>query len=456
MLLLSITSVGSLLLLTLISISFRRIVSTNEVHIIQSNNATTSYGKDTKNGNVYYEWPAWIPLVGITKIILPVSVFKIELQSYEAYDVGRVPFEVDVVAFFRIEDSNISAQRVSSFKELQDQLLFILRGAVRTILASHDIDRIMVERSTFGEAFTKEVEGQLPNWGITTVKNIELMDIRDGKGDQVVHNIMQKKKSFIEMQSRSEVANNIKDAEIAEIKAKRDSLLQRQQAEEEIGKRTAEKDQAVGISNQQAQQAIKEQEKLTKEKEMSVLSVAQVRQAEITRSVTMVQADQSKQTTVIIAEGQKQTNILTAEGAKTTTVLQAEGNLEARKREAEGTQLVGEARAKAEQALQLAPVMAQITLAKEIGNNGGYQTYLTTMRQIEANQEIGVEQAHALQKADIKVIANTGSDIAGGITDVRSLLSPKGGTALASMIEGFGNTPQGAKIVEKFMPSTKK
>lgn len=418
-----------------IMISFRRIVSTNEVHIVQSSKATVSYGKDTKNGNVYYEWPSWVPLLGITKVVLPVSVFKIELQAYEAYDIGRVPFEVDVVAFFRIAESNLAAQRVSSFKEMEDQLMFIVRGAVRTILASHDIDKIMLERSTFGEAFTKEVEVQLGNWGVIPVKNIELMDIRDGDGNQVVHNIMQKKKSLIEMQSRSEVADNMKNAQIAEINAQRDALTQNQQAEEAIGIRTAQKSQAVGIANQQAQQAVREQEKTTKEKEMAVLSVAQVQQAEINKSVNIVQADQQKQTAILIADGQKQ-----------TTVLQAEGMLESRKREAEGTVLVGNAKAEAEKAMQLAPVTAQITLAKEIGENKSYQEYLVTIRTVEANQAVGMEQAKALEKADIKIIANTGEPV-GGVNSVRELFSAKGGTSVGAMLEGLAQTEHGEKVI---------
>lgn len=427
-----------------VMISFRRIVSTNEVHIVQSSCATTSYGKDTKNGNVYYEWPAWLPLLGITKVTLPVSVFKIELDSYEAYDIGRVPFEVDVVAFFRISDSNIAAQRVSSFKELEGQLMFIVRGAVRTILASHDIDKIMLERSTFGEAFTKEVEVQLGNWGVIPVKNIELMDIRDGQGNQVVHNIMQKKKSFIEMQSRSEVADNMKNAQIAEINAQRDALTQKQQAEEAIGIRTAQKNQATGIANQQAEQAVREQERTTKEKEMAVLRVAQVQQAEIDKNVNIVKADQQKQTAILIADGQKQ-----------TTVLAAEGTLESRKREAEGTVLVGNAKAEAEKAMQLAPVTAQITLAKEIGANENYQKYLVTIRTVEANQAVGIEQAKALVSADIKIIANSGDPVS-GIENVRELLSSKGGTSIGAMLEGLANTEHGAKVIGAISSAGKK
>ena len=175
----------------LVALFLRRVVPTNEVHIVQSGKSTVSYGKDHNSGNTYYEWPSWIPVVGIVKIVLPVSVFDEDLESYEAYDKGRLPFVVDVKAFFRITDSNVAAQRVSSFDELRNQLRAILQGAVRTILASADIEEIMQGRSQFGEQFTKEVEAQLTNWGVSTVKNIELMDIRDSVSTHVIKNIME-------------------------------------------------------------------------------------------------------------------------------------------------------------------------------------------------------------------------------------------------------------------------
>ena len=49
----------------LISLFLRRVVSTNEVHIIQSGKSTVSYGKDRNAGNTYYEWPSWMPVIGI-------------------------------------------------------------------------------------------------------------------------------------------------------------------------------------------------------------------------------------------------------------------------------------------------------------------------------------------------------------------------------------------------------
>src|SRR5690606_7084020 len=153
---------------------------------------TISYGKDTGAGNTYYAWPSWVPKLGITVVKLPMSVFACDLEAYEAYDNGRLPFMLDIKAFFRVDDTALAAQRVSSFDELLNQLEAILQGAVRTILANDDLETILSGRASFGDKFTNEVNSQLTNWGVTTVKTIELMDIRDSKDSKVIANIMEK------------------------------------------------------------------------------------------------------------------------------------------------------------------------------------------------------------------------------------------------------------------------
>ena len=418
-------------------LSLRRVVPTNEVHIIQSSKSTHSFGKDTGFGNTYYLWPTWMPILGVSVTSLPVSVFDLDLNEYEAYDQGRLPFVVDIKSFFRITDSNLAAQRVASFEELKEQLRAIVQGAVRTILATSDIESIMQGRSVYGEQFTKEVGEQLSNWGVSTVKNIELMDIRDAKESNVIHNIMAKKKSAIEMESRLVVAENSKKALTAEIEARREVDMQNQLAQEQVGKRTAEKEKTVGIANQMAKQEIIEQERTTKEKEMAVIKVAQIKQAEITKEVTLVQALQQKEAAVLKAEGERQQ----------ITII-AEGRLEEQKRTAEGISVTGAAEAEAKKLMELAPVQAQIALAQEIGDNKGYQEYLITIRQVEASEKIGMEQAGALKSADIKIIANTGNPVA-GVDTVMDLFSAKGGTQLGAMVEAFAQSENGKAILSK-------
>ena len=405
-------------------LNLRRVVNTNEVHIVQSANQTTSFGKDTGHGNTYYEWPSWIPVIGVTKTVLPMSNFDVDLHAYESYDKGRLPFIVDVKAFFRIKDSNIAAQRVANFDELMSQLNAIVQGAVRSILASSDIEEIIQGRSTFGEQFTNEVKEQLSAWGCEAVKNIELMDIRDSAGSFVIKNIMEKKKSYIEMQSRQEVAVNSQKAQQTEIEAQREIDLQRQQAKQTVGLRTIEAEREVEMSRQEAAQALKEKEKTTKEKEMAIVQVEHVRKAEIQREMSLIKADEEKQ----------------------VQILNAEAELEAKLREAKAIETEGQAKASAEKALQLAPVQAQIELAKEIGENKSYQQYLITIEQVKAQRDVGIEQAKALHKADIKVIANAGNPTS-GLNSVMDIFSSQGGTQVGAMLEGLANTDMGKAVL---------
>lgn len=255
-----ITAIGFVVLFAflLIALLFRTVVSTNDVHIVQSARTTVSYGKDQTAGNVYYKWPSWLPLIGVRVSRFPVSVFDVKLDDYSAYDKGRVPFKIDIMAFFRVDDSNMAAQRVHSFEELITQLKGILQGAIRSILAASEIEEILEGRSKFGEMFTHAVNEQLKAWGVTNVKNIELMDIRDAEKSAVIENIMAKKKSLIERESRIAVAQNQQAALEAEIAAKRQVELTNQEAAEQVGRRTAEKDQNVGLAQQTATQRVRE------------------------------------------------------------------------------------------------------------------------------------------------------------------------------------------------------
>lgn len=412
-------------IIVFLAMSFRNIVPTNEVHIIQTGRKTTSYGKDQAAGNVYYSWPSWVPRIGIKRIILPVSVFDIQLNEYDAYDKGRVPFVIDILAFFRIDDSGVAAQRVSSVKELEDQLVGIIKGASRSILAQSPIEEILEERAKYGKMFTDATDEQLKAWGVSNVKNIELMDIRDAKGSQVIQRIMAMKQSLIEKESRVAVAVNMQAAKTAEIDAQRAVNVREQDAVEQVGIRTAEKDQKVGIANQQAQQMIKVEEATTAEKEMAIHRVQQVKQAEIARDAQIVAADQDKQVAIKVAEGR----------------------FGAAQQDAEAVKVQGLAKGAAETAVLMAPVTAQLALADKIGANQNYQQYLVTIEQIKANQAVGIEQAHALQKAEIKVIANTGNAVE-GVTSAMGLLTPKGGLQVGAMLEALKQTPAGEAVLK--------
>ena len=459
-------------LLILYILGLRRIVPTNEVHIVQRNQQTLSYGKDTNNGNVYYQIPAWIPKYGVVVSKLPSTIIDVTLDRYEAYDKDRLPFVVDIKAFFRISDFATAASRVFTVAELKDQLTSIVQGAARSILAKEYVEDIMSKRTEYGEEFTKEVSSQLKEWGVVAVKNIELMDIKDSHDEEVIANIMMKKKSAIEMERRTEVAKNLKLAQESEILAKQEIELKQQDANRVVGLRQAQVQQEVGIANEQQLQQVQAQAKITAEKEMEVKQVREVRAAEISKQAATVKAEEERsvievnaQAVVTKADADKKVAILNAQALqekvkleadadKTRIELKADADLKVAKNAAQGIDAKGKAEANARELMEKAQVAGQIELSAKIGENKEYQDFVVRQRQVEAMEAIGVEQAKNLANAQIKIFANAGS-VADGVSSAGKVLNPKTGLDLSSMLESFASTPVGEKITEKLLKEDK-
>jgi flotillin len=335
-------------------------------------------------------------------------------------------------------------------------------------MAKSDLESIMEERSIYGEQFTRDVRDELAEWGVIPVKNIELMDIQDAKDSNVIVNIMAKKKSEIEKESRVTVAVNMQKAQEAEIESAKEVEVKKAAADQSSGEAQARSSQAVGIARQKSEQAIAEEKKVTAEKNMAVEQVNTVKAAEIAKEAAIVAANQQKETVKISADAgkyqkevdaQAQKSVIeidaearknavqkTAEAEKYRIEQVAEATLVQQQNEAKGKQAVGLAEAEAEKAQQLAGVTAQTTLAKEVGENKEYQQYLIAVEQIKASRDIGIDQARNIGQADIKILANSG-DIQSGIEKVADVFSSKGGSALNGLFESLKQTPEGESLV---------
>lgn len=442
------------------ALSLRRIVPTNVVHIVQRGDKTVSYGVG-KGSNVYYEWPKWLPKIGVMVRSLPVSNFDIDLAKYSAYDKDRVPFVVDVKAFFHIADTNKAAEKVESFEELKKQLENVVQGAVRSILAKSKLEEIMEERSIFGDKFTESVKSDLSNWGVASIKNIELMDVRDSEGSSVIGQIMAKRMSAIDMESRTEVAKNTKLAKQAELTAQQEIDVTKADTEKIAGEAQAKSLQAIGIAKAEAtkkagiaeQQSISDiaqAERATAEQQMEVVKVNEIKQAEINKEKAIIAAEEAKRRTEIEAEASK---------FKVET--EAAAALEAQKKNAEGVKTLGQAEAdiikakgiseaESKKAMELAGVTAQTTLAKEIGENKSYQEYLIKIREVEVTQVVGIAQYESMAKglagADLKLLVNSG-DVHSGIGKLSDVFTAKGGSQLNGLLESLKQTPEGKALL---------
>lgn len=441
--------------LTVVILSLRRIVPTNEVHVVRSGPQTYCYGAtlDSK-GNIYYEFPVWVPLLGVSVTKFGINVFDLDIPDYEAYDKDRLPFVIDIKSFFRISSPVMASQRVSNQQELEKQLLGIVQGAARSILAKEDLNTIMGERNKYGEMFTNEVTNQLVEWGVSAVKNIELMDIRDSHGSNVIVNIMAKKKSQIEMESRQTVAENMRKANEAEILAKKEVDLKEQEAIQAVGLRKAEVSQKVGIAEEQAKQMVQEQAKITTEKKMAVQRVQEVQTAEIQKQASIVKAEGNKSVVELNAEasvarsaGEKKVKVLEAEAKKAEVELRADADLKAAKNEALGIEAKGKAQATSKDLDERAKVAGDIELFDKVQSNPEYQEFMINTKRVEALMQVGIEQAKNLGNADIKIYA-TSETVTDGVSKAANTFSPSNGFNISSLLDAFSSTDVGKKIAE--------
>ena len=283
---------------------FRKVVPTNEMHIVQRANSTTTYGKDQQGGNSYFNWYSWLPIIGIKRIILPATIFDITIDNYEAFDNGRVPFKVNVKGFFRIENFNLAAERLESMNELKEQLTAIVSSAIRVVLANKEINDILAERSSLGKEFMDAIIDDLKDFGVTCTKNIELMDITDSENSKIIYNIQKKKESEIERDARLAIALNEKEAKTKEIEANKAIEIAEAMKKQEVGKQNVAAEKNVKMEEEKANQEINEQKQITIEKEMSVLKTSEIEKAKIEKEKAEIEKAKEKEVKKLEAEAE--------------------------------------------------------------------------------------------------------------------------------------------------------
>lgn len=268
------------------------------------------------------------------------------------------------------------------------------------------------------------------------------MDVRDADGSNVIHQIMAKRMSEIDMESRTEVVKNQKAPQQAELIAQKEVAVTKAETEQISGEAQAKS------------------EKQTAEQKMEVGKIKQVKRAEIDKESAIISAEKFKQQTQIEAEANKYKVETDAAAELERRKKIAEGEMAIGKAQSEVTLVQGESATEAKKLLELAGVTAQTTLTKEIGENKSYQEYLIKIREVEVSQVVGVAQyesiATALSKAELKLLVNSG-DVHSGIGSFADLFTAKGGSQLNGLIEDLKQTDEGKKllsVIDKLTPKS--
>lgn len=93
---------------------------------------------------------------------------------------------------------------------------------------------------------------------------------------------------------------------------------------------------------------------------------------------------------------------------------------------------------------------AQTELAKEIGENVGYQEYLIKVKTVDKEQVVKIAKAESMAKAlasaDLKILANSG-DVQSGLNKFTDILSSKGGSQINGLLETLKHTDESKAIL---------
>lgn len=410
-------------LAVILAISWYRLVPPSEAHIVVRSRSkflvcTDKNVKEATGTNSYFK----IPVITTVRI-LDITIKELK-HSQLTWEKNLARFLANWSLKYHIQDPIVASSKYINDDELAEQLVSVIEAGVNAVCSKYDIQELRSKKKDMEKDIKDLLEENLNSWGVSLV-NFQLVDFQDTKDSRVITDLSLVRETEISSKTRQVNAEQIKLAEMKESEARQLSATRRIEAEEAIGKR--EQDKAKTIA---------EQEKEAKIKAFEVISVETVKQAEIVKEQAIIQANQHKETTLIEANLQKEQAVikkeqqrLEGEGERLKTEEIAKGNAEKIKQEgfafaqseAKKIKDKGQAESEVIELKGLAEAKSKDELQKAL--NKFSNTAVSAMvaeAQVSASRDVGVEQAKALQQADIKIF-NSGTAGQQGI-DIGQLL----------------------------------
>lgn len=411
-----IIGIAVLVVLSIIALSTYQVVDANEAHIVvfmgrgrkvYSPKTLDKDGNQLKSKTSYFFFPGFMK-----RQILPLTNVRMEIDDIHLNDLNVAPFICDVIAWLHIEDPIKAAERLNfhhdggMFGSLEEDLHNMVNAIARAAAMKQEVLDIMRDRNSFSKLVTNEVDGVLTSWGVELI-NLEVNEIRDDKdkGSEIISSYELMRRAQIESTARQEVAIQTNKAILIEQENRQRSEIAKTTADEQIQRRSIERDQNIGVAQQEAMLEV------TKRKTQTNLA-----DVEATRRLEVGRASVSKEAAIEVATGEAEA--IRIKGERQAQVISLTGSAEASATESKGL-----AEAKAKDAM--ADALKKFT---EAG---------ITLEQIKAAVEVKKAEFEALGKiaanAEIKVVT---SGQGGSILGLP--LNASTGADLGQMIESFG------------------
>src|SRR5438477_1389416 len=154
--------------------------------------------------------------------ILSLELLTIDVQTPEVYTSKGVPVRVDGVAQIKVKGDDISiATAAEQFlskgtEDIKNIATQTLEGHLRAILGTMTVEDIYQNRDAFASKVQEVAAGDMANMGLSIV-SFTIRDIRDGQG-------------YLEALGKPRIAQDKRDAQIAQAEADRDAMIRSAQA----------------------------------------------------------------------------------------------------------------------------------------------------------------------------------------------------------------------------------
>ena len=355
---------------------------------------------------IYYKIPKWVPVFGMYVKRIPLKVIEIQVKDYETFAQRNARFICDVSVYGKVNDPDIAAQRWpgNTIDEFREGIKELIVAAIRNTTTKFPVEDVIAKKKEIADGIQESLEEDMKVYGfdVTNVAVVGISDPPEGS-TTVIRDISAKMEAEINAESRKQIAIKQKDAEIVEADALEKSEVRKKMAEQKIGEAEQEKQKAIYIIEQNAQ-----------EEAMKVVRIKNVKAAEIKKEAVIVEA----------------------EGKKMAIIREKEGD-------AEGISKVGEAEASIIKAKGLAEAEAKEKMAQALNK---FNEAAKIIRDIEKEERVGLAGMEALSKSDLKLIST------GEIKSFVDLFSGKGGANIGAMLETLKKTnPEGLKQFQEII-----
>jgi flotillin len=320
--------------LVLFFLATYKVIGSNEAHVVVIMGSGRKIyspvpGEGVKAKTAYF----YIPFL-MKRYIMPLTNVKLNVDNIHLNDIQVAPFVCDVITWLHIAEPVKAAERLDFTKDvftgLHSDLTAIVQAVARAAAMKQEILDIMRDRATFSRGVSSEVDVVLKEWGVQLV-NLEVNDIRDREGSEVISNYELQRKAQVESMTRIEVAKRDREAVEQEQDNKQKAEVATALAQRTFTTAQIEKDAAIGIAEQNKEQTIAEAQKIANATKIEALRVTEVGKEDVEKQATIARAEGEGE--YIRIKGEKEANVITLTGSAEGDAIRAKGLAEAEAKE---------------------------------------------------------------------------------------------------------------------------